>query len=145
STLNILAAIRLARSDFQGALEFASRARQLYESSGGADPSGEAENLKTLGSIFSQLNDQAKAQAQFERAVEILRAMGDQRAEARVLLQQAEARFRLGDGEGSFRLYSESLRLSRNIGDRGAEAGALSSIAAHLESLNDTKGSEAYY
>ena len=143
--LSILTAIRLQRSDFRGALEFAAKARRLYEAGGMEDPIGDAENLALLGSIFERLNDHLQALVHFQRAAEVRRLINDKVGEARAMLQEAEARLGRGDIEGSMAKYHEILSLSRSVTDRASEATALAGLGAVVQATGDLTGSESWY
>jgi CHAT domain-containing protein len=124
--LETLAAMRIRHGDFQGALDFAKQTTPLYDNP--PNPFGQANNLRTLGSIYARLNQVAVSQSYFEKAAAISHAIHDQSGEAEALLASGIAKARKNDGEGGLADYRTALELYRVIGMRSGEAAALRMI-----------------
>jgi len=144
-TLDTVTAMRLRRSDYQGALELAEKARKIYVAEPGKALSGEAVNLKLLAKIYSALNDPGKAADAYARGAEISRALNDRGQEANDLMDQANAQMKQGNLKGSLDTYYKSLALSRELHNPGPEAVALTRIAELLNRSGDVQGSERSY
>jgi CHAT domain-containing protein len=103
------------------------------------DRLGEARTLNDRGDLQARLGDNEGALASLPQALEIARALGDRREQARALNLLGLVQRRMGvDRARVLELYSASLRLWREVGDRVGEQDVLYNLGVLNADMGDS-------
>ena len=124
--LTDLSLARRLTGDFPGGGEAASRALEIFRSTG--DRRGEAIALTNLGSTQNLTGDLPGAGATLTRALEVFRAIGDRFGEAYALANLGDTRAMAGDLSGGDDALTRALEIFRAIGHRLGQADALANL-----------------
>jgi len=116
----------------------AKSARATYVSVG--DQNGEANMLRTLGTVKLLEGDLSGAMAFYHNALRLARQVGNRYSEAAALNQIATTLERQGKHSAALDSYQSTLAISREIGNKTGEATAINNIANILWARGDLKG-----
>jgi len=105
----------------------------------------EADSLLNLGNVAWRRGHYAEAQAFFEQALQLYRAIGDRRGECGAVLNFGIVTFEQGDYGGARPHFAQALSLYRAIGDRRGENLSLNDLGVVAETQGDYAEAEAYY
>jgi DNA-binding SARP family transcriptional activator len=132
---------------FSGSLQgFAAANERLQAALALSPPPAErAFALCQLGRIAVDQGDRAAGEAYLRQSLELSRAIGDQRAEARALNGLAKAAFEFGDFVPAAELARQSLALCRQVGRPDQIATALGLLAWPTNCLGGYAESAAYW
>lgn len=101
------------------------------------DRDGEAHARLFVGFVSAATEGHDAPPAEYERALELYRAVGNQRGEAQSLMAFGANWTAKGDPQSGFNLLLEAGRIFRRIGDRQNEALAMNGVAQVYEDLNE--------
>jgi tetratricopeptide (TPR) repeat protein len=104
---------------------------------------GEAYTLNAVGWQHSLLGDHHKALASCERAVELLRRVGDVQGEADAWDSLGYAHHQLAEHRRAIACYGNAVTLFRRTGDRYSEASTLHKVGDSYRSVGDTAAARA--
>jgi predicted ATPase/DNA-binding SARP family transcriptional activator len=108
------------------------------------DPLMHAAALNGAATFAAHQGDHAIAKEQWQEAVAIYRAYGDEREAARCLAELGGVAFAEGDLQEARRIYEETAELFREQGQTLREAVALSNLAAIAAQVDDLSESVGY-
>lgn len=130
--------------DKRKALEDLQQALTVWRAIG--DRSAEARTLNDCGDVQTRLGDNDTALATLSQALEIARAQGDRREQARALNLLGPVERRKGtDNARILALYSEALRLWRELGDSAGQADVLYNLGVLSANNRDSKAALGYF
>ncbi len=101
--------------------------------------------LRSLGALYTDMNEQAKARACLEEALALFRASGDRRGIASVSGTLGIVSARQDDLEGARAMMEESLAVLRSLGDAQSVANTLHNLGVVLESSGHVERARACY
>ena len=93
--------------------------------------------LNNIGTAYSALGDGLRALDYFQKALPILREVGNRGVEATVLSNIGTAYSALGDGLRALDYFQKALPILREVGNRGVEATVLSNIGTVYLEVGD--------
>ena len=104
-----------------------------------------ASSYNAMGHSYLDLGNARVAVGYFEKALGILRAIGDRRGEGAALGNLGIAYRDLGDARRAIGYYEECLKLHRAIGDRRGEGADLGNLGLAYADLGDVRRAIGYY
>ncbi len=105
----------------------------------------EANALHSLGAINLRLAKYTIARDQFDKSLQIFRAIKDRLGEANTLKSLGDVHYRLAEYSTAQKLHEEALPIHRDIGDRLGEANALSNLGNVYRMLAQYKSAKEKY
>ncbi len=104
-----------------------------------------ASSYNAMGVSYADLGNARVAAGYFEKALGILRAIGDRRGEGAALGNLGLAYAALGDARRAIGHYEQQLTIARAIGDRRGEGAALGNLGNAYADLGDARRAIGYY
>jgi tetratricopeptide (TPR) repeat protein len=104
-----------------------------------------AKFLLELGIEEYHLGRVAEGAPRFERALEMVRRIGEPQAEMFVLIALGSARLDAADAHKASESYKQALVIARQIGDRRTEAKALDGLGRSSAALDELRRATKYY
>ena len=117
----------LNMGNMSDAVKFAEEARAVYVSAG--DRNGEANLLRTLGTVHLMQGDLSAALKFYEDSLRLANQVGNRYSEAAALNQIATTLYRQGKHDEALDRYQKALAIVREVGNKAAEATAVNNIA----------------
>jgi CHAT domain-containing protein/tetratricopeptide (TPR) repeat protein len=111
--------------------------QQALATLGSADPRAQAQILSNLGVVHRTLGNLGEALVSYERALGVLRELGDRRWEARILNNLGMVYLTLGDLPQARGYLEQALTLRRAVEDRRGEAVTRGNLARLLSDAGD--------
>lgn len=134
-----IAGCHRALSEFKRVLERAQEAHRLAITAG--EDFLEAQAAGTIGNAWFNMGEIENSVEWYERAVETLRKLGNQRALGSGLANLGNAYGARGDLEKAEKCFREGIELARDLGDKVGEASRMGALAQVLGMLK--RGDEA--
>jgi tetratricopeptide (TPR) repeat protein len=110
-----------------------------------AEQRNRASSYNAMGLSYLDLGNARVALGYYEKALGIVREIGDRQGKSVALGNLGLAYADLGDARRAIGYYEESLKIAREIGDRGGEGNALGNLGAAYYSLGDARRAIGYY
>lgn len=117
----------LNMGEMPAAVKFAEQARDVYVAAG--DRNGEANLLRTLGTVHLMQGDLNAALKFYEDSLRLAYQVGNRYSEAAALNQIATTLERQGKHDEALDRYQKALSIVREVGNKSAEATAVNNIA----------------
>lgn len=102
--------------DFNAALRYYGQAIEVY----GSDPLLSVSLLNNRGNVFTEIRDEKRAIADFERALVAVRRLNNPAFEAQILRNLARAQRAIGDNDGAWRSVVAGIRIAESLGSKAA-------------------------
>lgn len=109
------------------------------------DRSGEGNVLGTLGLVYADLGEMARAIEFHQQFLSIAREVGDRYNEGKALGNLGVAYLNSGDTQLAIKFYKQRLEIARELGDRRGEGSALCNLGSAYYLLNDGQRALQFY
>ncbi len=142
--LNNLGLALHTQGDLREALGFYQQALEVFERIG-EQGFWKANVLLNLATVYSSLGEPEAALASTRQVLDLQRALGDRRGEARTLNNLGVFYFNLGDFGAALEAYGPALALERDLGDRLREAAILHNFGTAYYGMGDYERALGYF
>jgi tetratricopeptide (TPR) repeat protein len=143
---NNMAAVHFEIKDFEAARKYLNLALALNRKSDAEDAQAAvAENLLNLGSLYTAMGNQTKAEEYSSQAEKVFEELGDESGLVQVLRNRGKIKESLADYPSAIVLYSEAQDRSRSIGDFRLTASILADIGGVRVKMGEYKKALAAY
>jgi tetratricopeptide (TPR) repeat protein len=130
-------------SDFGKAIEFYSKALNIYKKEG--IKSGEVSYLINIGNIYFRQSDFVAAMQYYHEARKISEEIGNKKSEATILGNLGNIYYSQGEYEVALDLYLKAVDLHAELNNQYSIAINTSNIGAIYQALNDPENSRKYF